>query len=73
MHVLDITDREKTKRLMKEYDVGVIALPDRKGSYKVVETAIEAGLDIVDTLEEYHRRPDPYEIEGLEIPDGSNP
>jgi len=70
MHVLDITDREKTKRLMKEYDVGVIALPDRKGSYKVVETAIEARLDSVDILEEYHRRPDAYEVEGLEVPNG---
>jgi lysine 6-dehydrogenase len=27
-------------------------------------------LNIVDMLEEYHRRPDPYEVEGLEIPDG---
>ena len=68
MHVLDITDREKTKRLMKEYDVGVISLPDRRTSYKVIDTAIEARLDIVDILEEYHRSPDPYEIEGLEVP-----
>lgn len=28
LHVLDITNREKAERLMKEYDVGVIALPD---------------------------------------------
>ncbi len=71
LHILDITDREKAKRLMKEYDVGVITLPDRKTSYKVIDTAIEAGLDVVDILEEYHRSPDPYEIEGLEIPDGT--
>ncbi|MBA7598303.1 Lysine 6-dehydrogenase [subsurface metagenome] len=71
LHILDITDREKIKRLMKEYDVGVITLPNRKTSYKVIDTAIEAGLDVVDILEEYHRSPDPYEIEGLEIPDGT--
>jgi len=69
-HVLDIADTQAVKRLMQQYDVGIIALPDRRTSYKVVETAIAAGLDIVDMLEEYHRRPDPYEIEGLEIPSG---
>lgn len=67
-HVLDINSKEDTKNLMKQYDVGLIALPDRRTSYKVVHSAIEAGLDIVDMLEEYHRRPDPYETEGLEIP-----
>jgi saccharopine dehydrogenase-like NADP-dependent oxidoreductase len=45
-------------------------MPDRKTSYKVVHAAVEAGLDIVDMLEEYHRRPDAYETEGLEIPAG---
>ena len=69
-HVLDISDARKTRALMKEYDVGVIALPDRRGSYRTVETAIGAGLDVVDILEEYHRRPDPYEREGLEVPSG---
>jgi len=69
-HVLDIANKEDTKNLMKQYDVGVIALPDRRTSYKVVHSAIEAGLNIVDMLEEYHKRPDPYETEGLEIPQG---
>jgi len=69
-HVLDISNREDTRRLMKQYDVGVITLPDRRTSYKVVDTAIEAGLNIIDILEEYHRRPDPYEVEGLELPNG---
>jgi len=69
-HVLDINDRENTKKLMKQYDVGAIAMPDRKTSYKVAHFAIEAGLNIVDMLEEYHRRPDAYEIEGLEVPNG---
>jgi saccharopine dehydrogenase-like NADP-dependent oxidoreductase len=55
---------------MQEYDVGIIALPDRRSSYRTVETAIGAGLDVVDILEEYHRRPDPYETEGLEVPAG---
>jgi lysine 6-dehydrogenase len=70
LHVLDISDTRAVKSLMQQYDVGVVALPDRETSYKVVETAIEAGLNIVDMLEEYHRRPDPYEVEGLETPDG---
>jgi lysine 6-dehydrogenase len=67
-YILDIADTRAIKNLMQQYDVGVIALPDRKTSYKVVETAIEFGLNIVDMLEEYHRRPDPYEVEGLETP-----
>ena len=70
MHILDIEDKENTKKLMKQYDVGAVVLPNRRSSYKVVDTAINAGFNIVDILEEYHRRPDPYEIEGLEIPDG---
>ncbi|GAF73154.1 unnamed protein product, partial [marine sediment metagenome] len=70
VHVLDISNREDTRRLMKQYDVGVITLPDRRTSYRVVDTAIEAGLNIIDILEEYHRRPDPYEVEGLELPNG---
>jgi len=69
-HILDITDRKGLIKLMRKYDVGVLTLPDRKASYKVVEAAIEAGLNIVDVLEEYHRRPDSYETEGLEIPNG---
>jgi saccharopine dehydrogenase-like NADP-dependent oxidoreductase len=69
-HVLDIADKAKSIDLMKQYDVGVIAMPDRRTSYKTAHFAVEAGLNIVDMLEEYHRRPDAYEIEGLEIPDG---
>lgn len=69
-HVLDVADTPNTKKLMGEYDVGVIALPDRRTSYKVVEVAIETGFNLVDILEEYHRRPDPYETEGLEMPRG---
>jgi lysine 6-dehydrogenase len=70
LHTLDIMDAEASKEVMKAYDVGVSTLPDRKTSYRVIDTAIQAGLDIVDMLEEYHRRPDPYEIEGLELPEG---
>ena len=69
-HALDITDKKETRDLMKKYDVGVTALPDRRTSYKFVEAGIDSGLNIVDMLEEYHRRPDPYEIEGLEVPKG---
>ncbi|MFH1177123.1 MAG: saccharopine dehydrogenase C-terminal domain-containing protein [Acidobacteriota bacterium] len=70
LHILDIADREATKALMKQYDVGVSTLPDRRTSYTVVQSAIEAGLHIVDMLEEYHRRPDLYELEGLQLPPG---
>jgi len=70
LHSLDISNREETMKLMKQYDVGAINLPNRKCSYKVVDMAIDAGLNVVDILEEYHRRPDAYEIEGLEVPDG---
>lgn len=68
MHLIDVTDREQTGRLMREYDVGIIALADRKANYRAVEAAIETGLDTVDILEEYHRRPDPFGAEDLEIP-----
>ena len=67
---LDILNREETKKLMGLYDVGVIALPDRRTSYSLVHSAVEAGLNVIDMLEEYHRRPDAYETEGLELPEG---
>lgn len=70
VHPLDIMDRAKTVKLMRQYTVGVNALPDRRTSYKVLEAALEAGFSLVDMLEEYHRRPDPYEVEGLELPQG---
>ncbi|MFW6159818.1 MAG: saccharopine dehydrogenase C-terminal domain-containing protein [Acidobacteriota bacterium] len=66
----DILNQDKTKKLMEGYDVGVIALPDRKTSYGLAHSAVEAGLDIVDMLEEYHRKPDLYETEGLKLPEG---
>ena len=69
-HVLDINDKEAAIALMKRYDVGVLTLPNRQTSYKVVHLAIEAGLNIVDTIEEFHRTPDEYETEGLELPKG---
>lgn len=68
--VLDIADKTKTAKLMKQYDVGIIAMPDRRTSYLVIDTAVKTGLNIVDMLEEYHRRPDPYETEGLKVPKG---
>lgn len=69
-HVLDIHDKQAAISLMKGYDVGVLTLPSRQTSYKVVRLAIEAGLNIVDTIEEFHRTPDAYETEGLEVPEG---
>jgi lysine 6-dehydrogenase len=69
-HVLDIHDKQAAISLMKGYDVGVLTLPNRQTSYKVVQLAIEAGLNVVDTIEEFHRTPDAYETEGLEVPEG---
>lgn len=56
--------------IMREFDVGILALPDRHSSYQAVEAAIAAGLDIVDILEEYHRCPDTSETEGLALAAG---
>ncbi len=70
LHTIDVNNRKETMKVMENYDVGAIALPDRRCSYKVGEMAIESGLNIVDILEEYHRKPDKYEVEGLEIPKG---
>ncbi|UCD59273.1 MAG: saccharopine dehydrogenase NADP-binding domain-containing protein [Candidatus Hydrogenedentota bacterium] len=70
LHVVDVNDKPALMELMRQYDAGAVAMPDRKTSYKVVHAAVEAGLSIVDMLEEYHRRPDVYETEGLEVPGG---
>jgi len=70
VHALDIMDKALTKSLMGKYDVGVIALPDRRTSYRLIESAMQCGLSIVDMLEEYHRRPDAYELEGLKLKKG---
>jgi lysine 6-dehydrogenase len=70
VHALDIMDKALTKSLMKKYEVGVIALPDRRTSYRLIESAVECGCHIVDMLEEYHRRPDAYEVEGLKLKKG---
>jgi len=70
VHAANVLDRTAMLRLMTEYDAGVLALPTRRASYRAVEHAIEAGLPIVDVLEEYHRRPDLYETEGLDLPRG---
>lgn len=69
-HVGDVLDTNRTLDVMKDHDVGINALPTRKTSYATVELAAKAGLDMVDILEDYHRNPDPYEIEGISIPPG---
>ncbi len=69
-HVVDVTDRVKTRAIMEKYDVGINALPTRKTSYTTLEIAIDLGIDMVDMIEEYHRRPDLYEKEGLEVSEG---
>ncbi len=68
LHPIDIQDIDKLKEVMKQYDVGIVTLPNRMLSYKVMEAAIDAHLDLVDVLEEYHRRPDTYQTEGFQIP-----
>ena len=67
VHHLDVDNRRVLEETMGEYDVGVVTLPNRKVSYDVMEAAIDAGLHLVDILEEYHRRPDKYETEGFDI------
>jgi len=69
---LDILNRDEIKKLMGLYDVGVIALPDRRTSYSLIHSAVEAGLNVIDMLEEYHYRPDAYETEGLILPEGKS-
>ena len=68
LHPIDIEDTDELTRVMQQYDVAVVALPNRKLSYKVMEAAIEARLNLVDILEEYHRRPDMYQTEGFVLP-----
>jgi len=70
LHPHDVDDRKATMKLMKGYDVGVSTLPDRHTSYAMGHAAVESGLSYVDMLEEYHRRPDLYELEGLKLPRG---
>jgi saccharopine dehydrogenase-like NADP-dependent oxidoreductase len=70
LHVAGVEDRSALAAIMGGYDAGALALPDRRTSYRVIDVAIEARLSIVDMLEEYHRRPDLYETEGLELPEG---
>jgi saccharopine dehydrogenase-like NADP-dependent oxidoreductase len=71
LHSLDVANRDETRKLMTQYDVGVLTMPDRHTSYLVADSAVQAGLDIVDMLEEYHRRPDAYETENLVVPPGT--
>jgi lysine 6-dehydrogenase len=68
LHPLDINCIDEVKEVMKQYDVGVVTLPNRRLSYQVMEAAIEARLNLVDVLEEYHRRPDNYQTEGFVVP-----
>lgn len=70
LHPVDVNNVDELKKVMEQYDVGVVTLPNRKLSYKVMEVAIDARLDVVDILEEYHRRPDNYQTEGFVIPSG---
>ncbi len=65
VHPLNIDDECNTMEMMKGYDVVVTTLPNRHTSYLALEAAIDAGVNIVDVLEEYHRRPDVEEDEGL--------
>lgn len=69
LHRTDVA-RDDLGPIMGGYDVVVVALPDRRTSYRVVEQGIRCGVDLVDMLEEYHRRPDVHETEGLMLPHG---
>jgi lysine 6-dehydrogenase len=69
-HLVDVNKKDELTALMKQYDVGINTLPDRRTSYTVVDAAVRCGFNFVDILEEYHRRPDAYEVEGLVLPVG---
>ena len=73
LHRHSLAEEDGTRRLMEGYDVVVFALPDRRTSYRALEAAIDSCLPAVDVLEEYHRRPDAHEMEGLAIPAGMTP
>ena len=70
VHAVSIEDTEKLQGVMKQYDAGVVVMPNRNLSYKAIEAAIAIRMDLVDILEEYHRHPDEYETEGLVVPKG---
>ena len=70
VHPIDVEQVADVKALMKQYDVIACTLPDRHTSYLLMQAAVEAGVHMVDMLEEYHRRPDAYELEGLVLPSG---
>ncbi len=70
VHAINIEDNEKLQGVMKEYDSGVVVMPNRNLSYKAIEAAIDIRMSLVDILEEYHRHPDEYETEGLVVPKG---
>jgi lysine 6-dehydrogenase len=70
VHAVSIEDSEKLQGVMKEYDAGIVVMPNRHLSYKAIEAAISIRMNLVDILEEYHRHPDEYETEGLVIPKG---
>ena len=67
---IDVEKVADVKALMKQYNVVACTLPDRHTSYAMGHAAVESGLSYVDMLEEYHRRPDLYELEGLKLPRG---
>ncbi|MDO8834858.1 MAG: saccharopine dehydrogenase C-terminal domain-containing protein [Vicinamibacterales bacterium] len=69
-HQVDVSRKDELTALMKQYDVGINTLPDRRTSYMVVDAAVRCGFNFVDILEEYHLRPDTYEVEGLLLPQG---
>ena len=66
MHTLDVSDRDATQNLMRQYDLCVSTLPDRETSYGAIEAAVDAGVDFVDILEECHKCPDVEEDERLD-------
>ena len=70
LHILDALGRGAAEKLMSQYDLCINTLPDRRSSYRALEAAISSGTNALDVLEEYHRRPENRETEGLEIPQG---
>ena len=52
VHAVSIEDTEKLQGVMKQYDAGVVVMPNRNLSYKAIEAAIAIRMNLVDILEE---------------------
>lgn len=72
-YTVDIFDDSKIRSTLSNCELAIITLPNRSASYRADNLCIDLGLNVVDVLEEYHRRPDQWETEGFLPPEGMSP